>query len=103
MSCKLALSVVAVLVAVAATAAATTDPEATEPSPVADVCEFVKKNLYHDSVDLDCSSMPLVCSKLSAIFECNILSSSVISIDLSNKNLTKLPEEIAYIDTLTKL
>lgn len=101
---KLVLSVVATLIAAAVSAAAvTTDPEVTEDNPVVKVCEFAKEHVYHNSLDLDCSDISLMCSKLNPIFECDVFSRSVINIDFSNKNLTALPAEIASIKTLMKL
>lgn len=91
------------VVAVTAIFAATAISENIYGNSVAKVCEFAKSEVFHNSLDIDCINIRLVCTKLNTIFGCDNLDTSVVSIDFSYKNLTTLPPEIGLIDTLLRL
>lgn len=69
----------------------------------AKVCEFAKAEIFHNSVEVDCTSAFLVCTKMSSVFGCDDFKTTIVSLDLSQKNLTAIPVEIGLIETLLHL
>ena len=110
---KLALRVMAVLAFATAARAVSANslsssssaaaPQKENDNSIIDVCRFVKAELFREPPELDCTNTLLVCTKLANVFECDKLGTSVVGLDLSRRNLTRVPPEVSLLRSLTRL
>lgn len=99
-----ALAFITVARAVSANVSSSPAPPLKESgNPIAEVCRFVKAELFRKPPELDCANTPLVCTKLADIFVCDKLGTSVIGLNFSRRNLTRVPPEVSLVKSLTRL